>query len=119
VILGMVGALAASVATGVPPELPPVALSSPILLFAERAFALFSMWLVAAVVLGRALSNQLPVEVSTRGVRYAEAERAQATADRTEDLIRDMETDMRWLRRTVRQLMQRSDVAQERSRDGS
>jgi hypothetical protein len=104
VILGFVGSLTASAAAGVPTDLPPVAMDSTALLVAERAFALFMIWLAAVIVLARALRNQLPVEISTRGVRYAEAEKVQETAARSNELVREMEADIRWLRLSVHEL---------------
>lgn len=114
VVLGLVGAVVASVAAGVPAgSLPGVALGSEVLLLAERTAALFGTWMLIAVVVIRALKDQLPVEISGRGVRYADAENVQAKAAGTEDVLRDIDIDIRWLRKMVGQLRKAED---ERSR---
>jgi len=71
VVLGLIGAVIASVAAGVPTG---------------------------------SLKDQLPVEISGRGVRYADAENVQAKAAGTEDVLRDIDIDIRWLRKMVGQL---------------
>lgn len=53
-------------------NLPGVALGSEAILVVERIAALFAAWLLAVVVMGRALGGQLPSEISGRGVRYAD-----------------------------------------------
>jgi hypothetical protein len=114
VVLGLVGALTASVAAGVPAgSLPGVALGSEVLLLAERTVALFGAWMLITMVVIRALKDQLPVEISGRGVRYADAENVQAKAAVTEDVLRDIDTDIRWLLKMVGQLRKAED---ERSR---
>jgi hypothetical protein len=102
VVLGFVGAVIASVAAGVPADsLPGVALGSEVLLLAERTAALFATWMLIAVVVIRALKDELPVEMSGRGVRYAEVGNVQAKAACTDDVLRGIEADMRWLRKMV------------------
>jgi len=54
---------------------PGVALGSELLLAVERSAALFAAWLLALVVVDRALAGQLPSEVSGRGVKYADGMR--------------------------------------------
>lgn len=98
----MVGAVIASVAAGVPTgSLPGVALGSEVLLVAERTVALFATWMLIAVVVIRALKDELPVEMSGRGVRYAEAGNVQAKAACTDEVLQGIEADMRWLRKMV------------------
>ncbi len=73
------------------------------LLLAERMLALFAVWLVVIVVIGQAVRGRLPIEISGRGVRYAEAATAQETAatllwlrqetSRLSDLLLAMQSD--------------------------
>jgi hypothetical protein len=75
----LTGAALLSAATGIDPEsLPGVALGSPVLLLAERTAALFGIWMVMVVIVVRASRDQLPIEISGRGVRYAESDEVQA-----------------------------------------
>ena len=61
VVLGLAGAVILSVAAGAPTgSMPGVALGSVALLLAERTMALFTIWMVAVVVIVRALRNQVP-----------------------------------------------------------
>lgn len=68
-----------SVADGTPRTLPGVALSSPVLLHAERVLALVGVVIAAVSVLAQAARGRLPIELSTTGLRY-EAEAADDTA---------------------------------------
>lgn len=63
--------------------LPGIALSSQTLLVVERSIAFFAAWLLVLVVAVRALAGELPVEVSGRGLRYADA-------PTTEEMVRTM-----------------------------
>jgi hypothetical protein len=77
----VIGGLIASIAVEVflidaPVADPPgVALGSELILAVERSAALFAAWLLALVVVDRALMGQLPSEMSGRGVRYADGMR--------------------------------------------
>jgi hypothetical protein len=113
VILGLVGALAASAASGVPSDLPALALGSATVLMAERTFALFAIWMAIVVVVSRAMSDQLPVEVGGRGLRYAEAQSVRSKTHRTDEALREMDSDIRWLRKAVADLLS-ADPAEER-----
>jgi hypothetical protein len=105
VIFGLGGAVILSVVAGsTAGPLPGVALGSGALLLAERAGALFAIWMLIAVVVIRALRNQIPVEISGRGVRYAEAENVQATTASGERALRRIDGEMSWLRDTVLEL---------------
>lgn len=118
VVVGLVGAVITSVAAGVPTgSLPGVALGSEVLLLAERTVALFATWMLIAVVVIRALKDQLPVEISGRGVRYAEAESVQAKAAGTEHVLRGIHADIRWLRKMVAQLRKAEDERSRRETD--
>lgn len=106
VVLGLVGAVIASVAAGVPAgSLPGVALGSEVLLVAERTVALFATWMLISMVVIRALKDQLPVEISGRGVRYADAETVLVKNASAEEVLRDLDDEMRWLRKVVRELL--------------
>jgi hypothetical protein len=105
VIVGLVGAVASSVAAGAPADLPGLALGSSVLLVAERAFALLAIWMTVVVIVLQAFRHQLPVEISGRGVRYAEAQSVRAIGHRTDDALQEMDADIRWLRRTVAGLL--------------
>lgn len=56
---------------------PGVALGSETILVIERIATLFAAWLLALVVVVRALTGELPIEISGRGLRYADAVTAQ------------------------------------------
>jgi hypothetical protein len=104
VILGLVGAVILGVASEAPVNLPGIALGSTALLLAERMVALFAIWMAIAVVVIRAFRNQIPVEISGRGVRYAEAEDVEAKSTSTEGILHDVDAEIRWLRDAVLEL---------------
>ena len=64
--------------------LPGVALGSGAILVVERIATLFAAWLLVLVVVARALTGELPIEISGRGLRYADAATAQAGLDDSE-----------------------------------
>jgi len=96
--------------------MPGVALGSVALLIAERAAALFAIWMLVVVVVIRACRGHLPVEISGRGVRYAEAESAQETTASVRAALRVVDDEMRWLRRMVVELRNAEDARRERER---
>jgi hypothetical protein len=57
-------------------DLPAVALGSREVLWAERSLVFFYGFLLLFVPLVRALAGELPIELSARGARYAEASNA-------------------------------------------
>jgi|tagenome__1003787_1003787.scaffolds.fasta_scaffold19903100_3 hypothetical protein len=71
--------LAASLIEGHPRQLPGVALSSVILLHADRALALLAVMVAALSIAVHAARGRLPIELSTSGLRY-EAETADVAA---------------------------------------
>jgi hypothetical protein len=75
--LGIPGAAIAAAAIGIvlptPEALPAVALGSRELFWLERALVLFYGILLFFVPILRALQGELPIELSARGTRYAEA----------------------------------------------
>jgi hypothetical protein len=106
VMFGLSGAVLLSVLAGAPAaSLPGVALGSEALLLAERAMALFAIWMSAVVIVLRALRDQLPIEISSRGVRYAEAEDVVVKDASAEAVLRDVDGEMRWLRKAVLDLL--------------
>ena len=70
-----------------PESLPGVALGSANVLFLERVGAIFAALLLVLLVFQRAWAReQLPEEISGRGVKYASAETAEQLRHRVEDL---------------------------------
>ena len=67
---------------------PSVALGSELVLAVQRVIFLFAAWLLIVVVLVRASQGLLPVEVSGRGVRYADTAETQFGLAETATLIR-------------------------------
>jgi hypothetical protein len=75
--IGIPAAAAAAVVLGIalptPPDLPSLALGSRELLWTERTLVFFYAFLLFFVPVVKALQGELPIELSTRGARYAEA----------------------------------------------
>jgi hypothetical protein len=75
--IGIPAAGAAAIVIGIAlptsPDLPALALGNRELLWLERALVLFYGFLLLFVPAVRALQGELPIELSTRGARYAEA----------------------------------------------
>jgi hypothetical protein len=68
-----VAAIVVGIALPAPHSLPGPALGSKELLWVERAILFFYGFLLLFVPVLRALEGVLPIELSTRGARYAEA----------------------------------------------
>jgi hypothetical protein len=85
-----------------------MALESPTVLVVERLAVLLAAWLSGAVVLTEAWRGRLPVEVSGRGVKYAEAATGQAMVEQVESALRRHDSDIGALRREI------ADFASER-----
>lgn len=81
--------------------LPGVALGSQALLMVERAMAFFAAWLLVLIVVAQAFKGRLPTEISGRGVRYADADAAQAAAADTEAALNVVRRDVAHLRDAV------------------
>jgi hypothetical protein len=103
-------ALGASLVTGVPEQLPGVALGSPVVLHAERALAIFAASLLVLVVLVRAFQGMLPTELSGRGVKYAQREATEEIRDTTAAALEGLQTAQRELAARVDSL---EDVLQQ------
>ena len=81
----VVAAIGVSAIEGAPRALPGVALGSAVMLHAERSLAFVVIAIALLSVLVRAARGDLPVELSSSGLRY-EAEAADATADAVDEL---------------------------------
>jgi hypothetical protein len=75
-------------------SLPGVALGSQALLVVERTIAFFAAWLMVLAVSAQALAGRLPVEVSGRGVRYADAPTTENMARAMDTAIARIEAEM-------------------------
>lgn len=114
VILGVIGAVIASTATGQPSDpLPGVALGSEPLLIVERAVAFFAAWMLLVVVVAQALKGRLPTEISGRGVRYADADASAATKKSAEEGVRRLDMEIQQLHLALLKL----DKSQHRSEE--
>ena len=87
-------ALVLGLALPTPDDLPSLALGSRELLWAERTLAFFYGFLLFLVPILKAIGGELPIELSTRGARYAEAsdaalEELKARIDENEELLDD------------------------------
>jgi hypothetical protein len=87
-------ALALGLALPTPHHLPSLALGTREVLWAERTLVFFYGFLLFLVPILKALGGELPIELSTRGARYAEAsdtalEELKARLDEDEDLLDD------------------------------
>lgn len=91
---GLVGAAVAAATVEPPPRLPGVALGSTELLILERTVALFAGWMVLAVVVIEAWRGRLPLEISGRGVRYADVPAAEAMARATDGAVEQLWTEL-------------------------
>lgn len=87
---------------GTPPGGPPgVALGSSMVLAVERSALLFAAWLATLVILAQAWQGRLPIEVSGRGVRYADPAAVRASATATEETLRKLEREFEMARREL------------------
>lgn len=87
VTVALVAAIVAAAVVGQPDRLPGVALGSAVVLFVERVLAVFAALLFILLVFERAWAReQLPEEISGRGVKYASAETAEELRRRVEEL---------------------------------
>jgi hypothetical protein len=101
------GGLAASIVAAVfliePPtrDLPGIALGSSAILVIERIAMLFAVWLLALVVIARALVGELPIEISGRGLRYADAATAHETLVDSERVFKLLREEIEELRAAI------------------
>ena len=103
VVAGLVVSIAAGVFLIELPagELPGIALESAAMLVIERIAILFATWLLAVVVVVRSLAGDLPVEVSGRGFRYADAAIAQKGLLDSEGAFERLDQEVDELRQAV------------------
>lgn len=102
VVAGLTGSIAAAATMGTPPGGPPgVALGSPMILAVERLALLFATRLAALVILAQAWQGRLPIEVSGRGVRYADPATLQVSTAATEETLRRLEREFEMARREL------------------
>ncbi|MEX2025585.1 MAG: hypothetical protein WD993_11010 [Thermoleophilaceae bacterium] len=78
-----------------------MALGSSAILAVERSALLFTTWLAVLVVLAQAWQGRLPIEVSGRGVRYADPAAVQASRRATEETLRRLEREFEMARRDL------------------
>lgn len=111
----MIGGLVASIVAGVflielpGDDLPGIALGSEAILVIERIAMLFTVWLLGLVVVARALAGELPIEISGRGLRYADAATAQSGRLDSEAALGQMRDEVKNLQLAVTQLELRQD----------
>jgi hypothetical protein len=89
-----VAAIALGIALPAPDDLPSLALGSQEVLWLERTLVLFYGFLLLFVPILRAVQGELPIELSARGARYAEAsdaalEEVKARIDENEEILDD------------------------------
>jgi hypothetical protein len=84
--------------------LPGIALGSQALLVAERAIAFFAIWMLVLVVAVQALEGRLPIEISGRGVRYADSDETHDSLLATRQTLAALETETEALWRSVEDL---------------
>ena len=87
-----------------PGRLPGVALGSELVLAVERAMALFAAWMLVVIVVARAISGELPSEISGRGVRYADAVATKYGLSDARSAIDDLVEEIDAMRRLVFEL---------------
>jgi hypothetical protein len=75
-----IAAVAATALAGAPTRLPDIALHSVLLFHLERVVALLAGCLVVLVTITRGWSGELPLELSTQGLRYQEVEGVSGSA---------------------------------------
>ena len=88
--------------------LPGVALGSETVLIVERVLALFAAWLLVLVVIAQASRGRLPIEISGRGVRYADGNETQDSLASAQRALSDLDGETRALWRVVESLATQS-----------
>jgi hypothetical protein len=103
VLAGLLVSALVNVWIEAPPSdaLPGVALGSQTLLVAERGLAFFTIWLLVLVVVAQALKGRLPIEISSRGVRYASGDETQDSLAVTQQALSRLDHETEALRRKV------------------
>jgi hypothetical protein len=104
-LMGLVGAMVLSASAGTS-NVPGVALGSVVLLVAERTAVLFGIWMAMVVMVVRTFRNQLPIEISGRGIRYAESDEVQGKVLSTGEALGDLDAEMAWIREAILDLQE-------------
>jgi hypothetical protein len=94
---GLALALLANLWIETPPAgAPGIAFGSETILVVERSVALFAAWMLALVVLIESWRGQLPLEISSRGVRYADAAATHTSVDTASKALTDLQAQLDW-----------------------
>jgi hypothetical protein len=104
---GLALALLANLWIETPPGgVPGVAFGSETVLVVERTVTLFVAWMLALVILAESWTGRLPLEISGRGVRYAEATTTHASVDAASTALADVETQLARHARSIADLQE-------------
>lgn len=97
-------------------DFPGVALGSKSILVIERIAMLFVGWLLTLVVITRALTGELPIEISGRGLRYADVATAQRGLLDSEGAFERVDRELEQLREAMAVIEAEHDELKDRSR---
>ena len=97
--------------------LPGIALGSEALLVVERTAAFFVAWMLALMILAESCRGRLPLEISGRGVRYADVPTSQAGVQEVRKLIRRLDHELAVQRDDIADLQYCINTTSARSRD--
>jgi hypothetical protein len=104
---GLALALLANLWIDTPPAgAPGVAFGSEAVLVVERTVVLFVAWMLVLVILAESWSGRLPLEISGRGVRYAEATATHASADVASTALEDIQAQLEEQDRSIADLQE-------------
>jgi hypothetical protein len=62
--------------------------------------------MVMVVIIVRTSRNQIPIEISGRGIRYAESDEVQAKLLPTGEALRDVNAEVDWMRVAILKLQE-------------
>jgi hypothetical protein len=105
VVTLVVASLVAAVARAAPHTLPTIALGSDIVLYVERAAAVFAVLFLALLVIYRAFLGELPSELSGRGVKYADVDAVEQLRAELTDAIAKLKQNQEDLRDSMDELL--------------
>lgn len=97
--MGLAACAAVNLWLDVPDPLPGVALGAAPVLVVERTAVLFLAWVLVLLILVESFNGRLPLEISGRGVRYADAETTGEAARTTDVGIARLELELAGYRR--------------------
>jgi hypothetical protein len=95
----------------IPEPLPGVALGAAPVLVVERTAILFLAWMLALLILSESFHGRLPLEISGRGVRYADASTSEDMARTGAATLARMESELNGYREEqhdIRRLLHRA-----------